>query len=68
MVNAGIVGIRAYTALYNSTTGILLQVVCSDILELILEQVDPHLMWKYISDRFERDNAYALVCQLASLC
>ena len=60
--------IRAYTVLYNSAIGVILQVVCSDILKVILEQIDPHLMWKYVTVEYKRDNAYALVYQLGSLC
>lgn len=60
--------VRAYTVLYNAAIGIFLQAISSDILKVVLEQSDPHLMWMYLVTEYKRDTAYALVYQVGTLC
>ncbi|CAJ2645143.1 unnamed protein product [Trifolium pratense] len=68
ILNAGKEEIKAYTVLRNSAIGTFLQVVHADILKVLLEKSDPHLMWTYLVTEFKRDTAYALVYQLGNLC
>lgn len=60
--------VRAYTVLRNAAIGTFVQVVHTDILKVLLERGDPHLMWTYIVTEYKRDTAYALVNQLGNLC
>ncbi|RKF84043.1 hypothetical protein GcM3_002022 [Golovinomyces cichoracearum] len=42
--------------------------ISSDILKVVLEQSDPHLMWMYLVTEYKRDMVYALVYQVGILC
>ncbi|POS82047.1 hypothetical protein EPUL_006725, partial [Erysiphe pulchra] len=68
ILNAGEEEIRAYTVLLNAAIGTFLQVVHADILKVLLEKSDPHLMWTYLVIEYKRATAYALVYQLGNLC
>ncbi|RKF76774.1 hypothetical protein GcM3_076024, partial [Golovinomyces cichoracearum] len=60
--------VRAYTVLYNVAIGIFLQAISSDILKLVLEQSDPHLMWIYLVTKYKKDTTYAHVYQVGTFC
>ncbi|POS85107.1 hypothetical protein EPUL_004235 [Erysiphe pulchra] len=68
ILNAGKEEIRAYTVLLNAAIGTFLQVVHADILKVLLEKSDSHLMWTYLVTEYKRDTAYALVYQIGNLC
>ncbi|KHJ34328.1 hypothetical protein EV44_g3137 [Erysiphe necator] len=60
--------VRAYTVLYNAAIGTFLQVIHTDILKVLLDKSELHLMWTYLVTEYKRDTAYALVYQLGNLC
>lgn len=65
--NASLEEKEAYEFLYRSAVGIFIQVVNSDVLKLIINLKDPHIMWTYLKTQYQRTSAYAVVFQIGCL-